>query len=345
MSDWAALFVGIDNYPLGATLKHAVTDAIALSEAFGFEKLPLNTLYLSPSPKVGKLSEDRIYIREEGITVRKLRKSVKALMSAEQPNILFYFSGHANMNWETGSGYLKTPDRYADDEGLSFRDLMSYAKAAAMRSKRIFIILDACNSAGIAADGNDNSSLPRNITIMAAARDFEPAIEKAGMGGVFTHLLIEGLKGGAADQAGRITAPSLHTYVDTMLTNLGQRPVFMTNVTQMITLKDVDPRVPLDTLSNLENLFENEDSTITLDPEYDPTPRKELPKKYHGTTPNDNKVEIYEQLRHLNRNGMLVPVGTEHLYNAAFENKPVELTELGKMYFKLSKMKNLKKGR
>lgn len=342
MSDWAALFVGIDNYPLGATLKHAVTDAIALSEAFGFDKFPLNTLFLSPSPNPEKLSQERMHQMQEEITVKKLRKSVKALMSAEQANILFYFSGHANMNWETGSGYLKTPDRYSEDEGLSFRDLMSYAKTAAKRGRRIFIILDACNSAGLASDESGNSSLPKNITIMAAARDFEPAIEKAGMGGVFTQLLIEGLKGGAADQAGRITAPSLHTYVDTMLTNLGQRPVLMTNVTRMITLKNVEPRVPISTLSNLENLFEKEDSTITLDPEYDPTPREDLPEKYHGTTPDDKKVAIYEQLRHLNRNGMLVPVGTKHLYNAAFEQKSVELTDLGKMYYKLSKMKNLK---
>lgn len=100
MSDWAALFVGIDNYPLGATLKHAVTDAVALSDAFGFDKFPLNTLFLSPSPKPEKLSKDRIHQSQEEITVKKLRKSVKALMNAEQANILFYFSGHANMNWE-----------------------------------------------------------------------------------------------------------------------------------------------------------------------------------------------------------------------------------------------------
>ena len=342
MSDWAALFVGIDNYPIGATLKHAVSDAVAFSEAFGFKKFPLNTLFLSPSPKGANFPENRFHRMQEEITVRRLRQSVRALMSAEQTNILFYFSGHANMNWETGSGYLKTPDRYSDNEGLSFRDLMSYATLAAKRGRRVFIILDACNSGGMASDQSGNSSLPKNITIMAAARDFEPAIEKAGIGGVFTQLLIEGLKGGAADQAGRITAPSLHTYVDTMLTNLGQRPVFMTNVTRMITLKNVKPKVPISTLINLENLFEQEDSTIILDPEYDPTPREELPEKYHGTTPDDDKVAVYEQLRHLNRNGMLVPVGTKHLYNAAFEKKPVELTDLGKMYHKLSKMKNLK---
>ena len=341
MTDWAALFVGIDNYPFGQELNFATRDAIRLSEAFGFSKLPPNSLYLSPTPDVDDISEDRLYKRESEITFDRLKMSIRSLMQADHDYILFYFSGHADIDWEVGAGFLQTPDRCDLGDGVPFSYLMQHAKRAANKNKKVFIILDACKSGAMGEVEGGNSSLPKNITIMAAAREFEPAIEKAGIGGVFTDLLIQGLKGSAADQAGRISAPSLYTYVDTMLTNFGQRPVFKTNITKMVTLKDVEPRVPLSTLKNIVNVFETEDTQINLGPEFDPTPRNELPEKYRLTSPDDKKVKIYEQMRHLNRNGMLVPVGVNHLYDAAFQSKPVELTELGKMYHKLSKLKRL----
>ncbi|MEO1151366.1 MAG: caspase family protein [Pseudomonadota bacterium] len=336
MADWAALFVGINNYPTGYKLKHAVSDAMRLSEALGYENFPKNTLYLSPTPQGS--DKYRLHRSQETITEEGLRDNIKTLMKAEQPNIMFYFSGHANMDWETGEGYLKTPDQFGNNKGYPFSELMKEAKKAAENNSNVFIILDACQSGGVGEEESGNSSLPKNITIMAASRTFEDALEEYGLGGVFTRLLIEGLKGGAADLAGRITAPSLYTYVDTMLTNLHQRPVFKTNVARMLTLKEIETTLPVSTLRNLPKLFKEETSIIILDPGYEPTCRDELPAKYQNTVRNDRKVEDYEQFRHLNRHGMLVPIGTEFLYYAAFENKGVQLTELGRMYHKLGKM-------
>ena len=54
--------------------------------------------------------------------------------------------------------------------------------------------------------------------------------------GLFTSLLLEALKGGAADITGHITPGGIYAYIDKALGPWEQRPVFKTKCNSLYTL-------------------------------------------------------------------------------------------------------------
>ena len=341
----SSLIVGINDYPAGNELYECVSDAVTLAEILRYNELgPDNhwpnfvgpNLFVSPS---NDIDSSLIIDPKLKMTKQNLLNAITRLFSSDSHHILFYFSGHSEIDFRTGSGFLKTPDQMGPGDGVSFSEVMRLANEAAENGKVCVIILDSCKSGKLGESSKSKvSELATGVTVLAAARGNEAAIEEIG-GGVFTRLLIEGLKGSAADIAGRITPASLYAYVDSSLGNMKQRPVFKTNVNRFMPLRQVVPRIPLNILRNLNELFEQEDTQIKLSPEHEPTPREDLPEKYHHTKPNPEKVEDYLKLRALNRQGLVVTVGVENLYDAAMESQACELTELGRFYFRLSKAK------
>jgi hypothetical protein len=92
--------------------------------------------------------------------------------------------------------------------------------------------------------------------------------------GVFTALLLQALHGGAANILGKITPGSLYSFVDNALDAWEQRPVFKTNVSQFISLREVSPLIPKEILRKLPEWFAEAESSSPS------TPATNLPKRH-----------------------------------------------------------------
>lgn len=312
-----ALIVGINNY-VNSPLKGCVNDANsfgAILESNG-DGSPNFGIKLLTSPNTN-------------ITRSDLREAIDTLFQGDSDIALLYFSGHGYVR-STG-GYLVTLDAKKYDEGVSMDEILTFANNSKAKNK--VVILDCCHSGIMGSPsihGNNTSLLSEGLSILTASRDFESAIEKGGHG-VFTSLLIDALKGGAADIRGNITPSSIYAYVDEALGAWDQRPIFKTNVSSFSPLRIIQPKVPLDTLRKIIQYFPTPDSEHKLDPSYEDTSSK----------PIIENVKIFKDLQKYQSVGLVVPVNAEFMYFAAMNSLSCRLTALGYQYWRLVKEKKL----
>jgi len=313
-----ALVVGINNYAF-APLRGCVRDATELSRLLGRhddDMLNFDVLLQTDIPKKNKL-----------------RELITDLFSNKQDTALFYFSGHG-MITELG-GYLVTPDHRRFDEGISMNDILTLANNSPSANK--IIILDCCHSAAIAAPDQHPGSIGHineGVTILTASKKDEVAMEVNGKG-VFTNLLTEALKGGAADINGNITPGSIYAYIDQALGPWEQRPVFKTNVSSFTILRKTQPRLPLSVLRAITDFFPASDSQLQLDPSYEYTNdplRKHLYKEPYAVP---DKVSVFKSLQKMQAAGLVEPVADGHMYWAAINGNACRLTPLGAHYWRL----------
>jgi uncharacterized caspase-like protein len=114
----------------------------------------------------------------------------------------------------------------------------------------LLLWLDFCHSGGILArrvagesEPNAEATIERTLrvlqgigkVIMCACTADQRAYEDRSHGR-FTRYLIDGLKGGASNSQGEVTANSLHDYVDSKMGSIQQRPMFFGNQTGRIVL-------------------------------------------------------------------------------------------------------------
>ena len=219
-------------------------------------------------------------------------------------------------------------------------DILDLANKSHCRNK--VIILDCCFSAkmGESLLLSNNSVLGEGVTIMAASQDWQMASEDANIEhGVFTDLLIQGLKGGAADISGSITPASLYSFVDQSLGTWQQRPVFKTNISQFLPLRKIQAKVPISTLRKLSFYFKTPTDEYKLDPSFEYTNSPEVTPKIVEPYAEANNVSIFKELQLFESVGLVEPVGEDHMYWAAMNSKSCKLTALGLHYWKLSKDK------
>jgi hypothetical protein len=263
------------------------------------------------------------------ITRPLLRQRIEQLFSGDPDMSLLYFSGHGYIK-STG-GYLVTRDAKKYDEGVSMDDVLTLANQSRARNK--VIILDCCHSGAAgtpAITGNNLAQLSEGLSVLTSSRDIEVSIEINGSG-VFTSLVIDALKGGAADIRGNITPGSLYAYVDEALGGWDQRPIFKTNVTSFAPLRKINPRIPFDVLRKIILYFVTPDSEYKLDPTYEDTDSRAI--KDH--------VSIFKDLQKYQSVGLVVPVDAEFMYFAAINSKSCRLTALGYQYWRLVNEKKL----
>lgn len=309
-----ALIIGINKYP-GQPLNYCVNDAHALSTI-----LETNG---DGSPNF----EVRLKTEIEKKTT--LKRLIEELYSGDSLTTLLYFSGHGYVN-ELG-GYIVTPDATKYDEGVSMDDILKMAVKS--KSKNRIIILDCCHAGALTNPDNSSLSnipLVEGITILTASRADEVAMEVNGHG-LFTSLLLDALKGGAADLRGNITPGSVYAYIDQALKEWEQRPVFKTNITRFVALREITPQVPKEIIRKIIDYFPSASAEFQLDPEYEYTTEEAKPEK----------VAIFKELQQFEGVGLVVPVGEEHMYWAAMNQKSCKLTALGYHYWRLVKMKKI----
>lgn len=316
-----ALIVGINQYPK-APLNGSVNDAMEISSI-------LKT-HGNGAPNFDVLTKTDVP------TKGQLKELITKLFEGDCETALFYFSGHGYID-ATG-GFLVTPDFARYDEGVSMDEIIVLANKSKIRNR--VIILDCCHSGSAgspAIAGQSLSIINEGVTILTASRKNEPSIEKNGHG-VFTTLLMDALSGGAADLKGDISPGSVYAHIDLSLGMWGeQRPVFKTNVSSFVSLRNIGPAIPMETLRRLTSLFPSAQEEFKLDPSYEESNEMNNLPEIKKPYAIESHVYTFKQLQQLHRVGLVIPHNAPYMYHAAMESKSCKLTALGYHYWKLVK--------
>jgi hypothetical protein len=327
MNERIALLVGIDNYPGRLKLRGCINDAKRLSQMLA--------THGNGSPNFSDIKLKKDVARRSD-----LRAMIIRFFSSDATLGIFYFAGHGYLN-ERG-GYIVTPDFDMYDEGIPMDELLAIANESLIRHK--IIILDCCHSGAIGTPklfGGRSCIISEGVTIITACRQAEQAIE-SGANGVFTSLLLDALHGGAADAAGYITPGNIYSYVDRSLSLHEQRPMFKTNISSFISVRNVVPRLPRTSLVKLTDYFANADDRHALNPSYEFTNHPDKLQKLAEPFANKKNVVIMQNLQKMVKAGLVVPVGEDHMYFAAMNSKSCKLTPLGQHYWRILNKQNKK---
>ena len=307
------MIVGIDHYQYISPLGGCVNDAHGVKAML--DRHADGSVNFGTKILVGTGPSDLV-------TRAELKNAVRELFVDDTDVSLFYFAGHGYI--ESTGGYLCAGDCKTGDDGLPLAEIMSIANGSLARNK--IIVLDSCHS-GALGDSHTNkqiSEIAEGMTILTASTKGQYAAEQNG-GGLFTDLLLDALGGAAANLVGEVTPGSVYAHIDQSLGSWSQRPVFKTNVKTFVSLRKVQPPLPLSDLRRIAEFFPAAGHEFQLDPGYEPEHPDADPKK----TP------IFTILQKYNRVNLAVPVGAPHPYHAAVESKTMKLTALGEHYRRL----------
>ncbi len=315
-----ALVVGLNDYPR-YPLKGCINDAKAVAEILsknedGSPNFAIKTIY-------------------NIVTRGTLMKSIRDLFDGKSDVELLYFSGHGAIS--NGVSYIVTTDYDEYNLGVRLDDILQVANAS--KAKHRIIVLDSCYSGAMGTPGlfgNANAIIGDGLTILTSSMSNETSAE-LNEHGLFTSLLLEALKGGAADVTGSITPGSIYAYIDKALGPWEQRPVFKTNVSSFLSIRNVVPFVPIDCLRKMTTYFCDSNDELKLNPSYEYTNNPEIEHTVIEPYAVDSNVVIFKNLQKLESAGLLYPVGEEHMYYAALNCKSCKLTPLGQHYWKLIK--------
>jgi hypothetical protein len=314
-----ALVVGINSYSRMSRLFGCVTDARAMEavlarHADGSLNFDVELL-LASGPK-------------EAVTRKALKEKVRELFADDAEIALLYFAGHGSI--ETTGGYLCASDSRTGDEGLPLGEILTLANASRTRNK--VIILDSCHSGIMGSNpiAPQTALLAEGITILTASTAEQYATEE-NAGGVFSLLLVDALQGAAANLVGDVTPGSVYAHIDQSLGSWGQRPVFKTNVKQFVSLRKVEPPVPLADLRRIAEFFPTPGFAFKLNPSFEP----------ESKVPNKKNTALFAILQKYNRVNLVVPVGAPHMWHAAMKSKSCKLSVLGEHYRRLVALKRI----
>lgn len=248
-----AFIVGISKYKYeGINLKYAHNDA--------------NELYdLIQTPSGGDFEAKRIkkFIDEEATTA-KITGTLRSFLQDPDVDdlVLIYFACHGAPDPRTGVVYLLTHDTDPDNiPGTAFpmREIDAALKDN-LSAERVVIIADTCHSAAVGGKigrrgkiGDsavinrylqDLSESKAGLALLTSAQASESSLEGEQWGGghgVFTHFLLQGMRGKAdRNKDGTVSVGELFEYVRDEVkreTNNAQHPVIGTNA--------FDPKMPL----------------------------------------------------------------------------------------------------
>jgi hypothetical protein len=239
-----ALVVGIANYRMVSRLPVTI-----LKDAADVERLLVSGLYCGyPAAQVARLLDGEA-------TVDHIRAGLRRLAEKTGPGdtAVIYFSGHGARRGTDGSAYLIPYDcdpAKLESTALSGAEL---TKAFAdIRAGRLVVMLDACHAAGagelkaIQPAGTLEAGLDRKAidalargtgrVILCSSRTDEVSLVLPDMdNSLFTHYLLEALRGGAATRGdGLIRVFDVFEYVSDKVPARapGQHPNFKAHVVE-----------------------------------------------------------------------------------------------------------------
>ena len=308
-----ALVVGINHYPRANDLYGCVNDAKRVSQLLkrngdGSLNFDVKEMY----------GEDRA----PNVTKNDLKYEVRQLFSSNCEVALFYFAGHGYAD-ENG-GMLLTSECETSDDGLEFNVISNAIRNS--KAQNNIVILDCCQAGAMGESGmfGDDSIIPPNTTFLLACKANQYSEENNG-NGVFTDLFVDAISGGGANLVGEISPGSIYSYIDRALGLWQQRPVFKTNVERFVSIRNVRAPIALEDLRRITEFFPNINYDFPLDSSYEST----------SSNVNSDNARIFSILQKYNRLNLVVPVGEEHMYYAAMNQKSCRLTPLGVHYWNL----------
>ncbi|MBL9118522.1 MAG: caspase family protein [Phycisphaerae bacterium] len=309
-----ALVVGVNHYEHGPALHGCVDDAHAVkavlerhgdgSVNFGVELLTGT----GPTDMVEKMT---------------LKDAIAALFADKHEVSLFYFAGHGHIT--TTGGYILAGDSLRGDDGISLTDVLTLADKCPSDNR--IIVLDSCHSgiAGAPPGAQNVAILSEGMTILTASTEKQYASEVNGAG-VFTALFVDALSGPAANLVGDITPGSVYSHIDQALGPWQQRPVFKTNVRNFVSLRKVQPPIPLPELQRIVEFFPRPGSEFELDPSFEPELKGRDPGMIAPDPENTRKFAILQRYAKLN---LVAPKDAPHMWHAAMQSKSCRLTVVG----------------
>ena len=330
-----ALLVGIDEYPTVGSLTGCVADAT------GLRALLARHADGDPNWRTELLTSE---LGCDVITRDNLRGALAALFAnARDADLLFFFAGHgAQTVWGAD---LVTQDATGHSLGVSMNDLTTLANDSPARS--VTILLDCCFSGDTGNPPDQQSAavaenfrlgrtvLRENVTIMAASRGTEPSQEVGGHG-AFTRVLLDGLEGGATDHRGIVTVLSLYGYISQAFDAFEQRPVLKAYLTEPVVLRVGPPWIDTDLLRQLPLHFRSEDYRLQLTPAHEGEGRPLAPG--NPGTPEQQQFDYISRLRNAH---LVTSEGGRDHYWVAMESGFVDLTPLGRYFWRLAKREML----
>jgi WD40 repeat protein len=203
------LAIGIDAYPEGMKLDCAVNDATALEQALK-EQQKANPLFADVKTKLLTNGE---------ATREAILDGLKWLKKANPEDVVvIFYAGHGDRG-DDGDFQLLTvayDSNKPKETTVAGKDLKE--KLAALESRRVLLILDACHSGSIATDAlaGDLKQPECGVSVLCAAQGNETSRESTrDKHGYFTKWLLDGLKGSAGtNNAGEITLARLYVHVE-----------------------------------------------------------------------------------------------------------------------------------
>lgn len=261
--------------------------------------------------------EVELLVSDSGeVTNQDVRNALERNLTSRFEQVLLYFSGHARKS-EIGV-FFQT---MSQDWGVPFQEIMDSLQRS--RIPNIILVLDCCFS-GALGDlpilEREFTFLRSGLSIFASSHSAVSAIQSYGRG-LFTEMILNGLKGGASDLVGNVYLSSVFSFVSSMNSILDHQPILKAYSNQMTLIRKAQPKVEATTLRRLGEYFLNSDE-LSLDPSYEKTldPR------------NIKKEQILDDLRVFRNAGLVKPSGAISLYEAIIHQKHCTLTELGKYY-------------
>jgi hypothetical protein len=311
-----ALCVGIDAYPFGE-LRGCVADAERMAALLAkHEEGEPNFECRKMVAPVGGASDI--------VTRSKLKRAIEQLLNAKAEVALLHFSGHGTEN--NLGGFLVTQDAKSYDEGVAMVDVLTMANDS--KADEV-VILDCCHSGhcgNVPGIDNMKALLRDGVSILTASRGDQVSVEANGSG-LFTSLVGDALEGGASDLLGNVTAPAIYARVEAALGAWDQRPLFKAHVSTVVPLRKCNPPIETSILRELPTLFPLPAEDVALTPEFEAT----------CATVDEAKRKMFIKLQALNRVYLVVPVGVDHMYEAAMQSKACRLTAAGRYYWRLAK--------
>jgi hypothetical protein len=310
------LFIGINHYRHVSQLSGCNNDAMAMASVL--------ERHANGRPN---FSSKVLTSSEDDLSLTAMKHHIQSLFSGDCDVALLYFAGHGQFDTSIDEGLLIPQDFAPGGDGIRISDVLGWADNAPHIKNKI-IILDCCQAGAAAAMRGlrgGSSVIGEGMTILTACKKDQVALEGRGHG-VFTDLLLQALHGGAANVLGKVTPGSVYSFVDNALGAWEQRPVFKTNVSQFVPLREVTPLIAEETLRKLKDWFPEPSHVYALDPSYEPTEASYDPD--HG--------EVFAQLQKCNRHSLVEPVDAEHMYYAALNSTGCRLTALGAYYRELA---------
>lgn len=337
MRERRALLVGINVYDHVKDLAWCVDDALAMQRMLELHEdhsANFSCRTMRGDVSLSGLTDPRTLQRR--VTLAQLREEIQQLFAFDGM-ALFYFSGHGYTD-ERGV-YLVTQDATASLPGLLLNDVLAMANNS--RASEIVLIIDSCSGGALGEPGHlagtdrlrelENTYLRPGVTLLAAAMAGQAAFEVNGHG-LFTHLVIGALKGGASDVRGQISAASIYAYVEQALGPWDQRPIYKSNASQLSSLRNFTPDIKDEELRLLPLYFPRPDDHFFLDPSYEASCEAQAIPAH---------VAIFRLFKRLQVARLLRPTADTDLYFAAINSHAVELTPLGQFYWQLASDKLL----